>query len=77
MNAVETKVLELIGESTTSPDVFVDTAAGMAPIRDSINDAIQEITILTGGNKRQLYPASCQSGVLSVPVEQRLLRLDH
>ena len=55
MNALETKVLELIGESTTSPDVFVDTAAGMAPIRDSINDAIQEITILTGGNKRQYY----------------------
>ena len=55
MNALETKVLELIGESTTSPDVFLDTAAGMAPIRDSINDAIQEIVMLTGGNKREYF----------------------
>lgn len=54
MNALETKVLELIGESTTSPDVFVDTDAGMAPIRDSLNDAVQEIAMLTGG-VRQRY----------------------
>jgi len=55
MNLLETKVLEIIGESTTSPDVFLDTAAGMAPIRDSLNDAIQEITILTGSYKRQYF----------------------
>lgn len=53
MNALETKVLELIGENPDSPDVYVDTDAGIAPIRDSINDAIQEIAMLTGGNKRQ------------------------
>ena len=52
MNYLETYVLQLIGENTTSPDVFTDTAAGMAPIRDSINDAIEEITMLTGGYKR-------------------------
>jgi len=55
MNALEQKVLELIGESVSSPDVFVDTAAGMAPIRDSINDAIAEIVMLTGGNKRSYF----------------------
>ena len=57
MNALETKVLELIGESTSSPDVFLDTDAGMAPVRDSLNDAIQEIVMLTGGIKsRYLIP---------------------
>lgn len=55
MNALERKVLELIGESPENPDVFVDTAEGMAPIRDSINDAIQEIVSLTGGNKRRYF----------------------
>jgi len=53
MNAIETKVLELIGEDPDSPDVFLDTAAGMAPIRDSINDAIEEITMLTGSRKEK------------------------
>ncbi len=55
MNALETRVLELIGEDTTSPDVFVDTDAGMAPIRDSINEAIAEIVMMTGGYKRQYF----------------------
>jgi len=53
MNILETKVLELIGEDPDSPDVFLDTDAGIAPIRDSINDAIQEIAMLTGGHKRK------------------------
>ena len=48
MNTIETKVLEIIGESTDSPDVFTDDDAGMAPVRDSLNDAIQEIVSLTG-----------------------------
>jgi len=53
MNELEKKVLELVGESVDSPDVFVDTDAGMKQIRDSLNDAIQEIIMLTGGYKRQ------------------------
>ena len=32
--------------------MFLDTDDGMAPIRDSLNDAIEEITTLTGSNKR-------------------------
>jgi hypothetical protein len=55
MNLLERKVLELIGESPDSPDVFLDTDAGIAQIRDSVNDAIQEIAILTGGYKRQYF----------------------
>ena len=51
MNTLETHVLELIGESTSSPDVFTDTDAGIEPIRDSINDAIEEIAMLTGSYK--------------------------
>ena len=55
MNLLEKQVLELIGEDPDSPDVFLDTDAGMAPIRDSLNDAIQEIVMITGSNKRQYY----------------------
>jgi hypothetical protein len=53
MNAIETKVLELIGEDPEAPDVFVDTDEGMAPIRESIADAVSEIVMLTGSHKRQ------------------------
>ena len=53
MNILERKVLEGIGEDPDNPDVFVDTDAGIAPIRDSLNDAIQEISMLKGGYKRQ------------------------
>ena len=49
MNQLEKQVLRLIGESVTSPDVFTD--ANIAPIRDSINDAIAEIVMVTGGHK--------------------------
>lgn len=55
MNALEEKVLELIGESVDSPDVYTDDDEGMAPVRDSLNDAIQEIVMLTGGYKRQYF----------------------
>ena len=55
MNLLETKVLELIGEDPDSPDVFLDTDAGLEPVRDSLNDAIQEITLLTGSQRRQYF----------------------
>ena len=55
MNALETKVLEIIGENPDSPDVFVDTSDGMAQIRDSLNDAIQEIVSLTGSKVARYY----------------------
>lgn len=55
MNRIETHVLELIGENTSSPDVFTDDSEGMAQIRDSINDSIEEISIFTGLNKQTYY----------------------
>ena len=61
MNILEQKVLERIGENVDSPDVFKDTDAGIAPIRDSLNDAVQEISMLTGAYKRQ-YLLPLRSG---------------
>lgn len=55
MNTLERRVLELIGEDPDSPDVFTDTDAGMAPVRDSINDAIQEVVMVTGSQKRTYF----------------------
>lgn len=51
MNQLEKYVLEFIGENTDSPDVFTDTDAGLEPIRESLNDAIDEITLVTGSYK--------------------------
>lgn len=48
MNTIEREVLELIGEDTTTPDVFADTDTGMAHIRDSVNDSIMELCMVTG-----------------------------
>ena len=44
MNDLEKEVLRYIGENVDSPDVFSD----ITQIRDSINDAIEEIAITTG-----------------------------
>lgn len=55
MNSLERKVLELIGDDPDSPDVFTDDDEGLEPIRDSINDAIQEINVITGGYKQPYY----------------------
>lgn len=51
MNAVERLVLQMIGEDPDAPDVFTDDSTGMAQIRDSINDAIEEVAILSGSHK--------------------------
>lgn len=51
MNNLEAMVLDLIGENTDSPDVFDDT--GIEEIRSHLNDAIEEICIITGCYKRR------------------------
>lgn len=53
MNDIEKQVLELIGEDIDDPDVF--TGTGLDLIRDSVNDAIEEVVMVTGANKRQYY----------------------
>lgn len=55
INAVEREVLHLIGENVDSPDVFVDTSAGMEQIRDSVNDAIALMCMVTGGYRRTYH----------------------
>jgi hypothetical protein len=52
MNYLERQTLQIIGENTDSPDVFTDNEEGLALIRDAINDAIQELNMLTGTHKR-------------------------
>ena len=47
MNDLEKHVLQIIGEDTTSPDVFSD----ITPIRDSVNSGIQELCAVTGSFK--------------------------
>lgn len=49
MNDIEKLTLQTIGENVDSPDVF--TSAGITPIRDSINDAIEEVSMVTGASK--------------------------
>jgi len=51
MNEIEKDVLHIIGENVSSPDVFTDSNIGQ--IRDSINDAIEEISMLTGSYKER------------------------
>lgn len=55
MNDLETHVLRLIGENTSSPDVFTDDDIGIAQIRASLNDAIQELCMVTGSYKRTYH----------------------
>ena len=64
MNALETEVLHLIGESVTAGDVFSDDATGLALIRGSLNDAIQEICAVTGGYHQPYYVPMIQDRCL-------------
>ena len=61
MNDLEQHVLELIGENVDSPDVFTDDSAGLAQIRGSLNDAIEEIVMVLGGDHRH-YTLSLMGG---------------
>lgn len=54
MNDLEVKVLDLIGENPSSPDVF-DNTTGILEIRSHLNDAIEEIFMLSGA-RRRTYP---------------------
>lgn len=65
MNSIETEVLKLIGEKTSDPDVFDST--GIDFIRDSINDAIAELCMVTGSYK-QVYYLPLVSGQFVYPL---------
>ena len=55
MNDIETQVLRTIGEDVSSPDVFTDSDLGMAQIRDSVNDAVQELCAVSGSYVRTVH----------------------
>ena len=55
MNTLEKQVLKIIGENTTTPDVFSDDATGLAQIRDSINHGIQQVCMVTGSYQKKYY----------------------
>ena len=55
MNELEKETLKLIGEDTTSPDVFSDDATGLALIRGSINDAIKQLCMVTGSYRKRYF----------------------
>lgn len=60
MNELERRVMHLIGENAASPDVF--DADGIAEIRDALNDAIEEVCMLTGCIRRKwVVPLSAGS----------------
>src|SRR5512135_752478 len=68
MNSLETHVLRLIGENVTTPDVFTNTPTGLAQIRESLNDALQELCMVTGTYTRVYH--------LPLLAEQIFYRLD-
>lgn len=55
MNDLETEVLKIIGENTDTPDVFTDDTTGMAQIRDSVNQGVQMLCMLTGSYQKTYY----------------------
>jgi hypothetical protein len=69
MNSLETEVLQNIGEDTNNPDVFSD----ITQIRDSINDAIEEISMLTGAyNEKYTIPLYAGQGIYKVEFSRGL-----
>lgn len=55
MNTLEEHVLRQIGEDVDSPDVFTEGSDGMEQIRGSLNDAIEEVSMLTGSVERTYH----------------------
>jgi hypothetical protein len=50
MNNLEKQVLRVIGDDPDNPDVFKDDDVSIAPVRDSINDAVEELAMGAGGH---------------------------
>ena len=48
MNDLERMVLRQIGEDADSPDVFTEGSEALSDVRRSINDAVQEVSMITG-----------------------------
>lgn len=55
INELEAQVLRIVGDNPDSPDVFFDGSIELEALRRSMSEAIQEITMLTGGHKTSFY----------------------
>mgnify|MGYP003669767858 CR=1 FL=1 len=55
MNKLEKQVLRIIGDDPDDPDVFKDDPVSLAPIRDSINDAVEELAMASGGHVQTFH----------------------
>lgn len=55
MKDIEKRVLHMIAENVSSPDVHADTDTGITSVRDSINDAIQEVCMVTNSYTRLFH----------------------
>ena len=67
MNDLESRVLDLIGENSDSPDVF-DNTTGILEIRAHLNDAIEEIAMLAGLARRIYHiPLKANARFYQVP----------
>lgn len=61
MNLLEAQVMRLIAEDMDNPDVFTDTSEGLSPIRDSLNDAIEELCMVIGHYRRRYLMVTQES----------------
>ncbi len=69
MNELERLVLQQIGEDIDNPDIFTDDVVGLEPIRDSLNDAIQEIIAVTGSYHETYYiPLRANQGIYRLDI---------
>jgi hypothetical protein len=49
LNGLKPTSIYLMGEDSNAPDVYTD--AGVVEIRDHLNDALEEVTLLTAAQK--------------------------
>lgn len=74
MNVLETHFLEQVGEDPDSPDVFIEGSESLAMLRGSLNDAIEEISMITGSVKRTFHmPMRSDRGFHIIPSIQGVL----
>jgi len=70
----EAHILRVIGEDPDSPDVFSDTSVEMSHIRNSMNEAVQELTMISGGHRTSFtIPLAKQVSFYSVRPRQGFL----
>jgi len=74
MNLLERHFCDEVGEDPDNPDVFIDGSESLALLRGSLNDAIEEIAMITGSVKRTYHlPLRANRGFHRLPSIQGVL----